>query len=137
MPTRMHTGPGQAATSRSMTAPTVRPAQRPEARPASTDLRRPASTDLKTGGAVGLRVPLAGELGGQHVDLLDVRRGAEQLARLRDRAAQVSLPAAVTGEDVEDPESRRVDLDGKPCCRVRLGLGQGLRARQEGGQLLL
>src|ERR1022692_123882 len=120
MPTRMHTGPGQAATSRSMTAPTLRPAQRPEARPASTDLRRPASTDLKTGGAVGLRVPLAGELGGQHVDLLDVRRGAEQLARLRhqrsgDRAAQVSLPAAVTGEDVEDPESRRVDLDGKPC----------------------
>jgi hypothetical protein len=60
------------------------------------------------------------QLGRDHVHLLNVRRPGEQLVRLaherlRHPAGEVSLPARVVWEDVEDGELRVAEPDREPC----------------------
>jgi hypothetical protein len=72
------------------------------------------------------------ELGGEYVDVFDVRRRGQQLVgllheRRGDGPVEVGLTTFGAGEDVEDAERRVVDLDREPRRGVRLALGQGQR----------
>src|SRR5205807_10579845 len=64
-------------------------------------------------------LPICRQLGGEHVERLDLGRLRQQLARLgherlRDRPVQMRLTARLVGEDVEDAERRRTEPHREP-----------------------
>ena len=74
------------------------------------------------------------DLGGQHVDLFDLRRLGQQIGGLGhqrggDGAVEVGLAAGVAGEGVEDPERRRAEPQREPDGRLGFLLGEREPAR--------
>src|SRR5262249_326958 len=87
---------------------------------------------------------LAGQLVGNHTELVDLRRLCEQFAglrllhqRRRHLAVEVRVAPGFVVERIENGESRRSLLDGEPGFRGRFGVHQGESGPQEVGDLLL
>jgi len=79
-----------------------------------------------------------GQLVGQNICLADLGRCSQQFFRvLHERggnlSGEVSFPAAVIIERIEDRERAVIEAHGEPAYRARFGVDQVLRARQESG----